>query len=129
LEDHVGEKGWSLNWPTKLRPAKKTPSTSFPNCLVKNAWIKSPFPYGLSPHHEEAKQNAIGVVRGTSAKLPHYMGPTLVYLIENEMPLVHHVVERWGCGYIDKDNKDLNERTQRHLMLKPKSKLMQMEWE
>jgi hypothetical protein len=23
LEDHVGEKRWSLNWPTKLRPIKK----------------------------------------------------------------------------------------------------------
>jgi len=23
LEDHVGEKGWSLNWPTKLGLVKK----------------------------------------------------------------------------------------------------------
>jgi hypothetical protein len=45
------------------------------------------------------------------------------------MSLVHHVVEQWGCNYTNKDSKGLNERTQWHLMLKPKSKLMQMEWE
>ncbi len=37
LKDHVGEKGWSSNWSTKLGFAKKTPPTSFPNHLLKNA--------------------------------------------------------------------------------------------
>jgi hypothetical protein len=56
------------------------------------------------------------------------MGLVLVYPMENKMPFVHHVIEQWGCGYIDEDDKGLNERTQGHLMLKPESKLMQMEW-
>ncbi len=42
----------------------------------------------------------------------------------NEMPRVYHVIERWGCGYTNEDNKGLNERTQGHPMLKPNSKLM-----
>jgi hypothetical protein len=49
--------------------------------------------------------------------------------MENEMPLVHHVVEWWGCGYINEDGKGLSKRIQGHPMLKPKSKLMQVEWE
>ncbi len=36
LEDHVGEKGWSLNWSTKFRPIKKTLFTSYPNRLLEN---------------------------------------------------------------------------------------------
>jgi hypothetical protein len=47
----------------------------------------------MSPHHERAKRNTIGVIRGTSVKLSHYMGPTLVYPMENKMPFVHHVVD------------------------------------
>ncbi len=30
LEDHVGEKGWSLNWLTKLGPPKKLLLQVFP---------------------------------------------------------------------------------------------------
>jgi hypothetical protein len=30
LEDHVGEKGWNSNWPTKLGPAKKLLLQIFP---------------------------------------------------------------------------------------------------
>ncbi len=37
LEDHVGEKGWSLNWPTKLGLAKKTHLANFPNHLQESA--------------------------------------------------------------------------------------------
>jgi len=40
------------------------------------------FPYGLSPHQEEAKQDTIGVVGGASAKLPHCMGLALTYPLE-----------------------------------------------
>jgi hypothetical protein len=128
LEDHVGEKWWSLNWSTKLWLAKKN-SFKFFNCMLENTWIESTFLYGLSPHHEEAKWDTIGVVGGTHVKLPHCMGLVLSYLMENEMSLIHHFVVWWGCGYIDEDNKGLSERTQGHIMLKPKSKFMQMEWE
>jgi hypothetical protein len=57
------------------------------------------------------------------------MGLALTYRMENEMPLVHHVVERWGCGYTNEDDKGLSERTQKYLMLKTKSQLMHVEWE
>ncbi len=73
--------------------------------------------------------NTIRVARRTSAKLPHYTGPTLTSPMESEMPLIHHVVKQWGSSYTNEDDKGLSERTQRHLMLKPKFKLMQMEWE
>ncbi len=61
--------------------------------------------------------------------MSHCTSPTLAYPMENKMPLIHHIVEQWGYGYTNEGNKGLSERTQRHLMLKPKSKLMQMEWE
>jgi hypothetical protein len=62
-------------------------------------------------HHEGAKQDAIGVIRGASAKLPHHKGLTLTYPMENETPLVHHVIERHGCDYTIKNDESLNERT------------------
>ncbi len=34
LEDHVGEKGLSLNWPKKIRPTKKTFDASIFGCLL-----------------------------------------------------------------------------------------------
>jgi hypothetical protein len=34
----------------------------------------------------------------------------LAYLMENEMPFVHHTIEQWGCGYTNNDDKSLNER-------------------
>ncbi len=86
------------------------------------------FPYALSPCHEEVKRDTIGVAGGANAKLPHCTGHVLIYPMENKMPLVHHVIEWHGCHYTNEDNKGLNERTRRHLMLKPKSKLMHMEW-
>jgi hypothetical protein len=49
--------------------------------------------------------------------------------MENEMPLVHHNEEWWGHNYRNENNKGLSERTPRHLMLKPKFKLMHAEWE
>jgi len=36
LEDHVGEKGLSLNWSTRLGLAKKTHPTSFPIGLLES---------------------------------------------------------------------------------------------
>jgi hypothetical protein len=53
------------------------------------------------PRHEEAKQDTIGVVGGPSAKLPHCMGLVLTYQMKNEMPIVHHIIEKWGCSYTD----------------------------
>ncbi len=83
----------------------------------------------MLPCHEEAKRDIIGVIGRVNAKLPHYTGLMLTYPMENEMPLEHHIVDWWGCDYIDEDGKGLSERIQKHLMLKLKSKLMQMEWE
>jgi hypothetical protein len=36
LEDYVGEKGLSSNWPTKFGHAKKTPHASFPGLLLES---------------------------------------------------------------------------------------------
>jgi hypothetical protein len=69
------------------------------------------FPYALSPHHKGAKQNTIGVARRTNAKLPHCMGLVLIYPMEDNMPFVHHVIERWGCDYTIENDKSLNEKT------------------
>jgi hypothetical protein len=52
------------------------------------------FPYALLPCHEGGKRNTIGVIKGTHAKLSHQRGLALTYLMENEMPLVPHVVEQ-----------------------------------
>jgi hypothetical protein len=84
IEFKLANKAWACK--------KKIP-TSFPNHLLKNAWIESAFPYALSPHHEGTKWDTIGVTRGIMPKLPHCMGPTLIYLMENEMPFVHHAIE------------------------------------
>jgi hypothetical protein len=40
------------------------------------------------------------------------------------MPLVCHIIERQGCGYIIKDDKNINERTWWHPKMKPKFKFM-----
>ncbi len=45
------------------------------------------------------------------------------------MPLVHHIIEWQECSYTIENEKILNERTQGHLKMKPKSKLMQVGWE
>jgi hypothetical protein len=50
------------------------------------------------------------------------MSHVLAYPMENEMPFVRHVVEWWGCDYIIKNDKGLNEGIQGHPMLKPMSK-------
>jgi hypothetical protein len=81
------------------------------------------FIYFVLLHDEEANRNTIGVVGGASAKLPHCTGLVLTYPMEKKMPFIHHVVERWGCGYTNEDDKSLSERTQRHLMLKPSPSL------
>jgi hypothetical protein len=81
------------------------------------------------PRQEGAKQNTIGVIRRTNAKMPHRKGLALVYPLENEMPLVHHIVKQQGCDYTIKDDESLNERTQGHPKMKPKSKLMEAGWE
>jgi hypothetical protein len=49
--------------------------------------------------------------------------------MKNEMMLVYHVVKWWGCSCTIEDNKNLNERSQGHSMMKPMAKLMQTRWE
>jgi hypothetical protein len=95
---------------TKLQLAKKI-LTSFPCHMLENIWIKFAFPYAILPHHKGAKWNTIGVTRGANAKLPHCTSLMLTYLMENEMPFVHHTIKWWGCNYTNKDNKGLSERT------------------
>jgi hypothetical protein len=107
----LGKKDGARTGRQSLSPYKKTPHASFPSYLLKNVWVESTFPYGLSPRHEKAKRNTIRVVGGTNAKLPHCIGFALVYPMENKIPFVHHVVERWGCNYTDEDNKSISEKT------------------
>jgi hypothetical protein len=78
------------------------------------------FSFALLPCYKGAKQNTIRVIRGASVRLPHYMGHALVYPMENEKPLVHHTVEWFGCGYRNKNDKGVSERTKKHPRLKPK---------
>jgi hypothetical protein len=87
------------------------------------------FPYAPFPCHKVAKRNFIKVIKGTNATPPHHKGLMLAYLMENETPLVYHVVEWQGCGYTIKDNKNLNEWTRGHPKTKPQSRLMQARWE
>jgi hypothetical protein len=47
----------------------------------------------LSPCHEGAEQNTIGVTKGINVKLPHYTNVALAYPVENKMPLVHHTIK------------------------------------
>jgi hypothetical protein len=61
--------------------------------------------------------------------LSHHRGIALIYPKENETPLVRHVVKQQGWNYIIKDNESLNEKTWKHLKMKPKSRLMQARWE
>jgi hypothetical protein len=82
-----------LNWLIKFRLVEKPPFANFPNHLLENAWVKSAFHYALSPHHRGAKWHAIGVIGGTTVKLPHCTSLMLAYLMENKMPLLHHVIE------------------------------------
>jgi hypothetical protein len=76
----------------------------------------------LSPL-EGAKQDNIGVTKGANAKC-HIIRFVLVYLVENKMPLIHHVVKQYECDCTIKDDKSLNGRTQGHPMLKSKPRLM-----
>jgi len=75
--------------------------------------------------HEGAKQDTIGVTRRTRTKLPHFMGHALIYIMKNEMSLIHHAIDWWGCDYTNEDDKGLSEKTRGHPMLKPKSKPME----
>ncbi len=116
IEFKQGTKTWAHK--------KKTPFTNFPNHLLESAWIKFVFSYALLFHHEGAKWDTIWATRRISANLPHCSGPTLAYPMENEIPLVHHVRKRWGCSCTIENNKGLNKRTWKHLMMKPMSKLI-----
>jgi hypothetical protein len=119
----------SLNLSPKLRLAKITPLASFLNHFIKSPWVKSISSYVLLPCHKGAKWNTIAVIRGTNAKLSHHKGLVLAYLMENEMPFLHHTIERLGCSCISKNNESLNEIIQGHPMTKHfKPRLMQARW-
>jgi hypothetical protein len=51
------------------------------------------FPYAPLSHHERAKQNTIGVLKGTNAKLPLHRGLALAYPMENKTPFIHHIIK------------------------------------
>jgi hypothetical protein len=109
---------------TKAWACKINFSCKFSQLLTKKHLSQIYVSLCMSPCHEGAKWNTIGVARGISAKLPHCMGFALTYPMEKEMPFVHHVVKWWGCDCIIEHDKSLNERTQGHPMMKPMSKLM-----
>jgi len=62
--------------------------------LTKKVGIEPTIPYGMLSHHKKAKQNTIGITRGTSVKLPHYRGLVLAYLMKNETSFIHHAIEQ-----------------------------------
>jgi hypothetical protein len=75
----------------KLGFAKKNPFASFFNCLLKNVWIKSTFPYALSPQHKGAKRNIVGVGGNKCQVITLYESCTNLSK-ENKMLLVHHAI-------------------------------------
>ncbi len=83
------------------------------------------FPYAQWAPLEGAKQDTIGVTKGTNVKLSHHRGLVLTYQVQNEMPLIHHIIMQWRCSYIVKDDESQDGRTEGHLMPKPKPKLIQ----
>jgi hypothetical protein len=127
LENHVGEEKLSSNWSSKLGLAKKTSSQVFPITYYKYLELNPHFP--MPCHPTTRKRNTIRVAKKASVKLPQSTSPMLVYRMENKMPLIHHVVQQQECGCIIKDDEDLNEKIQRHPMMKPMSKLMEVGWE
>ncbi len=78
----------------ELRFVKRNPCVGFPNHLLENTWIGFVFCYALLPFHKGIKQDTIGDNKKKSAKQQHHKGFVLVYLVENEMPFVHHIKER-----------------------------------
>jgi hypothetical protein len=68
------------------------------------------FFYAHLPCFEKEKQDTIGVIRVANAKLPHHRGYMLAYLVENEMPFLHHAIGCQGCGCTIKNDKNLNGR-------------------
>jgi hypothetical protein len=93
LEDHVWEEALSLNLPLKLGLVRKIILASFPNHLLKIIWIISTFPCHVPTPIKGAKQNTIGVIKKTNVKLWHHKGFVLLYLVEDEMPLIHHIIK------------------------------------
>ncbi len=57
LEDHVGEKGLNLKWPSNFGPTKKTLLASFPCRLLEKVWVEYVFFYAMLPHHDKAKHH------------------------------------------------------------------------
>jgi len=117
-------RGIEFELATKTWARKINSSCKFSQLLVKKllSWICVSL--CMSPCHEGAKWDTIGVAKKTSAKLPHCMGFALICPMETKMPFVDHVVECWRCGCKIEDDKGLNEGTWGHPMMKPMSKFM-----
>jgi hypothetical protein len=101
----------SSNLLLKLGFVRRILLIGFPKRMIESIRIISMFFYAHLPHFEKAKQATIGVIRGANAKLSHHRGLMLAYLVENEMPFVHHAIECQGCGYTFKNDKSFNGRT------------------
>jgi len=80
----------SSNLLLKLGPIGRILLIGFPKHMIENIRIRFVFSYAHLPCFEKAKQDTIGVIRGTNAKLPHHRGLMLIYPVENEMPFLHH---------------------------------------
>jgi len=55
LEDHVGERGWNSNWPTKLGLAKKNFSYKFCQSFARERLNQIHFSLCPIAHHEKVK--------------------------------------------------------------------------
>jgi hypothetical protein len=61
--------------------------------MLKITWVEFSFPMPCCiSMRGQNEMSTIGVTRGTSAKLQHCKRHMLAYPMENEMPLVHHIV-------------------------------------
>ncbi len=129
----VGESCWGkgieLELATKAWVLKKNSSCKFSQLPTRKhlsriqiSLCPTTLPWGGKTRHRWGNTK-------TNAKLPHHKGLALAYLMENEMPFEHHVVEWQGCSYPIKDNESLNKKTEGHLKTKPKSKLLHVGWE
>ncbi len=122
MEDHVGEEALNSNLLPKLGFEGKILHASFPNHLLDNHLNQIHVSLCLVAPPQGGKTKHHWVTKKTNAKLPHHKG-CASYQVENEMPLIHHVVKHQGYNYTIEDEENLNGRTQGHSMSKPNPKL------
>jgi hypothetical protein len=93
LEAHVGDKELSSNLSSIFRPIRRNLHVSFLNLILENDLIIFALPYAQLPLPKEPKQDTFGIMRRTNVKLSNHRGHVLAYLVENEMPHIHYVIE------------------------------------